>query len=358
VTSELPFIKTLLDFQRAFPDEQHCLAYLECLRWPDGFVCPICDAAGEPFRIATRPRVLVCRACRSEISLTAGTVMHRAKKPLQLWFWAAYLVTSQTPGMSALQFRRQLGIKRYEPAFMMLHKLRAGMVRANRDQIGVGKDRETGDAKRYPVELDEAYVGGKTRGEGHGVTHKAIVVGAIEERFDEKVDEVTGEVKRRRYAGRLRLRHVPNRGKVALTKFAVENIVDGAVVITDDHAGYVDLPRYFDHRPVMLDPATAQMPKPKRLAAKAEQIPLIHVVFGNLKAWINGIHHGVSQKHLQAYLNEFVFRFNRRFYPMSAFHSLLGIAVTKRGPEYEELYGGTWLHPNPEEELEDGEAGV
>jgi hypothetical protein len=291
-----------------------------------------------------------CRACRARVSLTAGTVMHRAKMPLQLWFWAAYLVTSQTPGMSALQFRRQLGIKRYEPAFMMLHKLRAGMVRLNRDQIGVGKDRETGSFKSYPVELDEAYVGGRTRGEGRGVTRKGIVVGAIEERFSERIDEVTGEIKRRRYAGRLRLRLVPGRDKDSLTAFAVENIAGGTTVKTDDWSGYSDLHKYFNHQPVLLDPAEQQLKKAQRQAAKGEKIPLIHLVFSNLKTWINGTHHGVSQKHLPAYLNEFVFRFNRRFYPMSAFHSLLGIAVTKRGPEYAELYSGSWLHPNPAEE--------
>jgi transposase-like protein len=356
VTSPLPYIKTLLDFQRAFPDEPACLAYLEKVRWPDGFVCPTCGTPGAPYLFATEPRWRGCRACQARVSLTAGTVMHRAKKPLQLWFWAAYLVTSQTPGMSALQFRRQLGIKRYETAFMMLHKLRAGMVRANRDQIGVGIDRETGGPKSYSVEMDEAYVGGRTRGKGRGVTDKVIVAGAVEERWSEKINEETGKVKRRRYAGRLRLRLVPDRGKAALTEFACENVVEGTVIKTDDWTGYLDLPKYYTRQIVRADAGMPELTKLEAKAAKGEKMPIIHLVFSNLKTWILGTHHGVSPKHLPAYLNEFVFRFNRRFYPMSAFHALLGIAVTKRGPEYAKLYGGTWLHPNSEEEP--GETGV
>ncbi|MFH1865862.1 MAG: IS1595 family transposase, partial [Candidatus Eisenbacteria bacterium] len=179
--------------------------------------------------------------------------MHRTKQPLLRWFWGAYLVTSETPGKSALQFKRQLGVKRYESAFMMLHKLRAGMVRPNRDRIGKGRDLETGAVRRYPVELDEAYVGGRTRGKGRGVTQKVVVVGAVEVRKSrkEEKDPRTGETKPKFYAGRLRLRMVPNRGKIVLTKFATESIEPGTMVRTDDWDGYVDLWKWFEHEPVM-----------------------------------------------------------------------------------------------------------
>lgn len=130
------FPPTLPEFQRVFPDEEACAAYLERLRWPEHFTCPKCSEAGEPYRFARRPRVLRCRACRADTSLTAGTVMHGAHLPLSVWFWAAYLVTTQTPGMSAMQFQRQLGLTRYETAYQILHKLRAGMVRPDRDPIG------------------------------------------------------------------------------------------------------------------------------------------------------------------------------------------------------------------------------
>src|SRR3954468_1807755 len=119
----------------------------------EGFACPNCGVVGEPFRIATRPGVLTCRACRRQTGLTVGTVMERSHTPLSVWFWAAYLVASQTPGMSAVQFQRQLDLTRYETAFGILHKLRAGMVRPDQDRIG-------GKADGH-VEVDEAYVGGK-----------------------------------------------------------------------------------------------------------------------------------------------------------------------------------------------------
>ena len=157
------------------PDDATCAAYLERSRWGDGFACPHCGVVGEPYRIATRPGVLTCRACRRQTGLTVGTVMERSRTPLSTWFWAAYLVASQTKGMSAVQFQRQLGLTRYETAFGILHKLRAGMVRPDRDRIGAGEG-------EY-VEVDESYVGGRTRGEGRGVHHKTLVAVAVEVRY-------------------------------------------------------------------------------------------------------------------------------------------------------------------------------
>ena len=133
---ELAFPHSLPEFQRLFPDEAACAAYLERARWREGFVCPHCAVADEPRYISTRRSVLRCRHCRRDTSLTAGTVMERTHTPLSVWFWAAYLVASQTPGISAVQFQRQLGLSRYETAFQILHKLRAGMVRPDQDRIG------------------------------------------------------------------------------------------------------------------------------------------------------------------------------------------------------------------------------
>src|SRR2546421_2685579 len=112
-------------------------SYLEAMRWPGGFTCPKCGHVGEPYRFATRPSVVLrCRTCKKNSSLTGGTVMQSSHMPLSTWFWGAYLMTTQTPGQSAVQFQRQLGIASYETAFTMLHKLRAGMVRPDRDTIG------------------------------------------------------------------------------------------------------------------------------------------------------------------------------------------------------------------------------
>src|SRR3954454_19812616 len=283
---------------------------------------------GEPFRIATRPGVLTCRACRRQTGLTVGTVMERSHTPLSVWFWAAYLVASQTPGMSAVQFQRQLGLTRYETAFAILHKLRAGMVRPDQDRIG-------GKADGH-VEVDEAYVGGKTRGEGRGVHHKTLVVAAVEVRHREPG---TAQDKRKdgRYGGRIRLAIATDRGAGSLEGFVESAVMPGTLVITDDLSGYGGLRKQgYDHHAIAEcgDPEVAE-----------EFMPIIHLVFSNLKTWLNGIHHDVSAKHLQAYLNEFTFRFNRRFYPFNAFRSLLGIAGDATAPTYAGLYSGKWQHP-------------
>ena len=212
----LRFPQSLPEFQRLFPDDAACAAYLEKARWSDGFVCPHCQAAGEPFRFANRLGVLRCRKCRRDTGLTVGTVMARSHTPLSVWFWSAYLVSSQTPGVSAVQLRRQLGLSRYQTAFQILHKLRAGMVRPNQDGIG----------------------------------------------------------------GR-----------------------PGTSLVTDDWSGYASLAkRGYKHLAIAErgDPQVAE-----------EYLPIIHLVFANLKTWLNGIHHGVSHQHLQAYLNEFTFRFKQ-----------------------------------------------
>ena len=332
------FPTSLPEFQRVFPSDAACAAYLEKLRWPDGFTCPKCETVGEPYRFPKRSSIVLrCRSCQANVSLTAGTLMQATHMPLSLWFWGAYLVTTQTPGQSALQFQRQLGISRYETAFQTLHKLRAAMVRPDRDTIG----------GQYPVEVDETLVGGRTRGEGRGVHHKATVVGAIEvrPRSEDKDRSVKGgrrnlaakPLKGPVYAGRLRLRLVPGRGAEDLTAFVKETVAKGGVVRTDGWQGYDGLAKLgYHHAAVILKGAPEKTD---------EHLPMIHIVFSNLKTWLLGTHHSVSQQHLQAYLNEYVFRFNRRFYPMTAFNSVLGLAVRAVPPTYADLYSGKWSHP-------------
>jgi transposase-like protein len=319
----LGFPTTLLEMQRLFPDEKAAAAYLRAVRWPEGFACRHCGGQGDPYRFANRPAVLRCRQCQHDTSLTSDTVMKDTRTPLRVWFWAAYMVTTQTPGASALQMQRQLGLHRYETAFQILHKLRAAMVRPEIDRIGCN----------WPVEVDETYIGGKTRGEGRGTHHKTIVSGAVEVRT-----KAAKGGKRPLYAGRLRLRVVKDRGTRALEAFVTGSVEPHSQIVTDGWVGYDGLHTLdYDHQPVVLDGDPE----------KAEQaLPMIHLVFSNLKAWILGTHHGVSPQHLQAYLNEFVFRFNRRFHPMTAFNSVLGLAARVKAPTYEALYGGKWAHPN------------
>jgi transposase-like protein len=213
------------------------------------------------------------------------------------------------------------------------------MVRPERDAIG----------GQYPVEVDETLVGGRTRGEGRGVHHKGIVVGAVEVRRP-RAGPRQGRVAKRRqkpadgkllkrltYAGRLRLRVVPSRGADDLTAFVKESVAKGTVVRTDGWQGYDGLSSMgYSHDPVVLGG------DPEKTDA---HLPIIHIAFSNLKTWLRGTHHGVSQQHLQAYLNEYVFRFKRRFYPMTAFNSVLGLAAHAVPPTYETLYSGEWIHP-------------
>ncbi len=297
------FPRSLREFQRRFADEEACRLYLAASRWPDGYRCPRCgfgDALELPTRLLWR-----CKKCDRDTSVTAGTVLHRTHTPLTQWFWAAYLVTTHTPGMSALQLQRQLGIRRYETAWMMLQKLRRAMLRPRREPL------------RGTVEVDETYIGNQEglRG-GRELGDRALVVGAV---------EVRG-----RASGRVRLQAVPNASGASLTGFVKVNVEFATIVISDGWQGYAPLSGMgYRHRP-----------KTQGRPERAEVIlPRIHRVFGNLKTWLRGTHHGVEAKHLQAYLDEFTFRFNRRRTPMAAFQTLLGLGAQRAPITYNQLYG-------------------
>ena len=266
--------------------------------------------------------------------------MHRTRQPLPVWFWAAYLVTTQTPGISALQFQRQLGIKRYETAFLMLHKLRAAMVRPGRDRIGT----------EWPVEVDETYIGGETQGEGRGRHHKTLVVGMVEVLPRKKAlgpdpNLLSGQRPQHRgghgrsfIAGRLRLQVIPNRKQETLDPMILANVQKKADVRTDGWTGYDNL-----HK---LDYKHTAVPVRGDQTKTDQHLPMIHIVFGNLDAWLLGTHHGVSPAHLQGYLNEFVFRFNRRFWPMVGFDSVLKIATQMESPTNRDFYKSVQAHTN------------
>jgi transposase-like protein len=237
--------------------------------------------------------------------------------PLQIWFWAAYLITSHTPGISATQFQRQLGLKRHETAFQILHKLRLAMVRPERDKIGSDGH----------VEVDESLVGGRTRGEGKGVTHKILVAAAVEVRALKRPQR-KGE--RKIYAGRLRLATITDRGQTSLEEFVRESVLPGSDVVTDGWQGYANLQALgYNHKPTIIG---GDHEKTDTF------LPMVHLVFSNLKAWLLGTYHGVSSQHLATYLNEFTFRFNRRFYPMEAINTVLGIMVNRSGQTKRDFY--------------------
>ncbi len=314
--SRPPFPTTFFEFQSQFPDELSCVKYLIESRWPDGYMCAKCGA--QEFYWIERRKLLQCRACRWQTTVTAGTIMHRTKKPLRVWFLAAYLMTTMTPGLSAVQLRKQAGVS-YETAFMLLHKLRAAMVKEGREKL------------RGIVEADETFIGGyepEMVGRARGL--KAIVVGAV---------EVRGE-----HAGRVRLKVIQDASKDSLEGFVQDNIESGSEVRTDGWAGYIGLSSLGYRHMASVEGA------PGRVVVI---LPHVHRVFANLKTWVLGTHHGaIKWQHLQAYLNEFTFRYNRRRTPMAAFQTVLGLTEERRGPTYEGLYGiakgeTEYVHPNP-----------
>ena len=321
---------TLLDFQRMFPDETACLRYLEKIRWPDGFVCGKCATVGEPFRLSSHPRKLKCRSCQHLESVTADTVMHRSKSSIHVWFWAAYLVATQTPGISALELKKKLGIKRYETAFQILHKLRDTMLRPGRDKIGA----------EWPVELDVVFVGGKTRSGVQGKTDQVPVIIAVEIRRQEIRDDNTNKIIKRALAGRIRIQQLPNKTAAAVDQFVSDSIAPGATITSDDGNEFTNLISLgYKHRPVPMRGDRDKMDS---------YLPMVSRVTANLKTWIDGTFHGVRNHHLQAYLNEFMFRFNRRFFRAVSFLSLLGLGVLRQGLTYREVYS-TVGRENPTE---------
>ncbi len=294
------FPRSLAEFQGRFATEEGCRRYLVACRWPDGFRCPRCGAR-EAYEVAERG-LLRCRACRYQASVTAGTVLHRTHLPLRLWFAAAYLITTRTPGFSAVQLQRQLGLARYETAWMVLHKLRRAMLRPERDRLSGVVEADVGG-------VEEGRRGGRRRD-----SSKAIVAGAVEARG--------------RGSGRVRLAVVGDLSAASLASFVEAWVEPGGTVLTDGWQGYAPLRERYDHRPSTVgDPRNA-----------SRLLPRVHRTFSNLKTWLKGTRHGVSGKHLPRYVDEFVFRFNRRRAPMAAFRSLLGLSTQHAPTTHKMLY--------------------
>jgi len=278
VRADLDFPNTYREFVAMFGSDADCGAYLERLRWPNGFECVVCHAIGTPWR-QSRGRV-VCGQCRHQGSVTAGTIFDKTRTPLTTWFEAAWHVTTAKNGLSAKTLERTLGV-RYRVAWTMLQRFRVAMVRAEREMLA-------GD-----VEVDETLVGGVEHGgkRGRG-TSKAIVVIAV-------------EIQQPKGFGRLRMRHVPDASSANLLPFVRDVVRSSAVVHTDGWRGYNGLTGQGHTRKVTVqsssgDPAHVSMPG-------------VHRVASLLKRWLLGTHQGATvPEHLQAYLEEFTFRFNRR----------------------------------------------
>lgn len=287
------FPRSLVEFQRRFPTDGACGEYLALVRWPNGFVCRDCGH-DRGWRLERKLVTYECAGCGKQTSVTAGTVMHRSHLPLTTWFWAAYLMATHSNGISALQMQAQLGIGSYKTAWLLARKLRRAMV----------------DPARSPlaglVEVDETSLPQRAKsdppagGQGRSGQAKMKVAAAV-------------EVKGGR-PGRLRLAAVQDFSAKSLHRFLREAVAADATIATDAWSGYAD-PPVKSHRRHQIGPMAAHL-----------ILPWVHRAFSNLKRWAMGTYHGLRPEHLQAYLDEFIFRFNRRHDRPAAFHRLLGLA--------------------------------
>jgi ISXO2 transposase-like protein/transposase-like zinc ribbon protein len=277
--SGIDYPGTFQEFDRWFASENACLDYIARLRWPKGFCCPKCGIKTEKPSVMGRG-LFLCRECKWQTSVTAGTLFHGTHKPLREWFPAIWFVTRQKHGASALGLQKVLGLGSYNTAWTWLHKLRRAMVRPGRDQLA------------GTVEVDETYIGGvgdDTR--GRGAKRKSIVA-------------IAAEVKGRG-TGRIRMSMVADVSAASLQRFVLANVRQGADIRTDGWIGYkcIEALGYsHDVRNISAsgDPAHVVMPR-------------VHHVASLLDRWWLGIHQGaIRPSHLGYYLDEFTFRFNRR----------------------------------------------
>jgi transposase-like protein len=283
------------EFDRRFPDDDACARYLAEKRWPNGFVCPRCEH-DKGWALTAKPHTWECARCHRQTSVTAGTVMHRSKLPLKTWFYAIHLVTSHSNGISAEQAQAQLGIRSYATAWLLLQKLRRAMVNPDRTMLA---DLVEVDETTVPFRTKEDPVAG---GQGRSHEGKLAIIAAVELSED-------GQPRR------IRLQGIEDYTRETLHGFINHSVARGARVITDGLAAYKDLPNH-DHRPIVVGKMAAHIP-----------LQWVHRVFSNLKRWFTGTLHGVRKPHLQRYLDEFAFRWNRRRHTATAFDTLIGLAL-------------------------------
>ena len=292
-------------FEARFPDEAACARDLAAMRWPDGFVCPACGH-DRGWELKRRRASWECAACGKETSVSAGTVMHRSHLPLKTWFMAIHIVTSHSNGISALQLQAQLGLGSYKSAWLLLHKLRRAMVAPDRSLL------------EDPVEIDEATLPLRTKqepptgGQGRSPQGKMRIAGAV---------ELSPEGEPRR----IRLAPIGDFSACSLHAFVAGTSAPGARVITDGWSGYGGLSDH-DHAPKIVGTTSAHL-----------VLRWSHRVFSNLKRWALGTFHGLRRPHLRRYLDEFVFRWNRRRHTATAFDALLGIGTRLQPAGYRDI---------------------
>lgn len=294
-------ILSLYDFLTQFPSEEECFQYLVKKRWPDGFRCPKCGTHRAYF--LEKHHRFQCASCRRQTSVTAGTVFHRLRHPLLTLFWAVYFIATTKKGVSAMELKRKLGIKSYQTAWLLLHKIRAAMASSQMFPL-------TGDA-----EADETFIGGRRPGKrGRGAAGKIPVAVVV---------ETDGKTMGRAYLETIDAATTEN-----LTSFLSRNLSPGVKVTTDGFLAYGFLSANFQH-----------VPRIRSNSSDDDTLPKVHILIANLKMWLRGTYNCLPSKHLQHYLDEFIFRFNRRWKIESIFDKLLVRCIATPSFTYADLTG-------------------
>lgn len=296
--------KTLLEFEERFATEEACIEYLRKLRWPDGFRCRQCDSR-EAWCV--RRGLYRCVRCHFETSVTAGTIFQGTRKPLRVWFRAIWHLTTQKYGANALGLRRVLDLGSYPTAWTWMHKLRYAMVRPGRDRLS------------GMIRADETYIGGEKPGKrGRGAKGKALVVIMVELREGK--------------TARIRLRRVPDASGPSLEKAIKESVEEGSIVQTDGWEGYNGLSE-LGYTHVMIR---------KKAVVGENVLPEVHRVASLIKRWLLGTYQGgIHLSHLDYYLDEYTFRFNRR---TSRFRGKLFYRLVQQAAAVEPVNAGDIFH--------------
>ena len=301
---------TFKEFTKQFSSEEQCREYLFKLRWGNGFVCPKCKGA-EYWVISGT--LYTCKKCRHQSSVLAGTIFQDTRKPLLDWFIAIWWLTTQKYGASAEGLQQVLGLESYQTAWTWLHKIRTAMVNPSRTRLfGV-------------VEIDESYVGGdESAGKtGRGTENKALIAIAA---------EIDG-----RKIGRIRICVIEDASSKSLHDFITDNVEAGSELITDGWSGYSGIgAKGYTHK----------IYKQTQASTEEERLPHVHLIISLVKRWLLGTHQGaVGEKHLQAYLDEYVFRFNRRNARKRGllFYRLLENAMQTEPITYKEIIGKKYI---------------
>lgn len=289
---------TIIEFNNQFPDETACFNYLYKKKWPSGFICPKCQHT-EAYYIKTR-KLMQCKKCKHQASITAGTIFHKLRQPLLILMWACYWIATTKKGISAKELQRKLGLGGYQTAWTLLHKIRNAMESSGQYPI-------TGD-----VEFDGTFLGLSEKKDDASRAHVKVVV---------ETDGTT--------IGRAYMEHVPDQKLKTIKSFVNKTVSLGSVIKTDGHVSYKFMKKQYIHYPYkMYDKKDNN-----------KHLPKVHIVITNLKNWLRGTFNHMPNKHCQLYLNEFCFRFNRRWNLENIFEKLIDRTFSTQKITYAELIG-------------------